>query len=94
MDCISALYQPIVDLTHNNEEVPEWQQEAVADDDAEAPQHAEPQADVPEVVVAAREQVPALQLLGRETLRHLVVYDALHAAAAKVEDVGHFKLWL
>ena len=71
---------------------PERQQEAVADEQAQAPQHREPQADVVEVVVAAGQQVPGLQLLGAEALGHLVVHDALHAAARKVEDVRHLEL--
>lgn len=46
-----------------------------------------------EVVVASSQQVPALQFLGREALRHLVVQDALHACPAEVEDVGQLELW-
>lgn len=72
--------------------LPERQQEAVADHQAQPPQHGEPQADVVEVVVAASQQVPGLQLLSREPLRHLIVHDARHPSPGKVENVRHLKL--
>lgn len=72
--------------------VPEWQQEAVADQHPQPPQDGEPQADVLEVVVAAGQQVPGLQLFGREAFGHLIVHDALHPTPAEIEDVGHLEL--
>lgn len=72
--------------------IPERQQEAITDDHAQPPQDRQPQADVLEVVVAAGQQVPGLQLLCCETLGHLVVHDALHSSPSKIEDVGHLKL--
>lgn len=72
--------------------VPERKQDTVADQYAQPPQDCQPQADVLEVVVAAGQQVPRLQLLGAEPLGHLIVHDALHSAAGKVEDVGHLEL--
>lgn len=72
--------------------VPERKQDAVADQHAHPPQDSQPQADVLEVVVAAGQQVPWLQLLGTEALGHLIVHDALHSPAGKVEDVRHLKL--
>lgn len=71
---------------------PERQQEAVADEHAQAPQHGEPQADVMEVVVGPAQQVPGLQLLCREPLGHLVVHDRLHSFPAEVENVRKLKL--
>lgn len=72
--------------------VPERKQDAVADQHAQPPQDSQPQADVLEVVVAAGQQVPWLQLLGTEPLGHLIVHDALHSAPGKVEDVRHLEL--
>lgn len=72
--------------------VPEREQDPVADQHAQPPQDGQPQADVLEVVVAAGQQVPRLQLLGTEPLGHLVVHDALHSAPGEVEDVGHLEL--
>lgn len=72
--------------------IPERQQEAIADQQAQPPEDSQPQADVVEVVVAARQQIPGLQLLSREPLGHLVIHDALHSSPSKIEDVGHLKL--
>lgn len=72
--------------------IPERQQEAVADQQAQPPEDGQPQADVVEVVVAAGQQIPGLQLLGGEPLGHLVVHDALHSAPREIEDVGHLEL--
>lgn len=41
---------------------PEGQEEAVADEHAQSPEHSEAQADIVEVVVGPAEQVPGLQL--------------------------------
>ena len=71
---------------------PERQQEAVADEYAQAPQHGEPQADVLEVIIGPAQQVPGLQLLCREPLGHLVVHDGLHSFPAKIENVRELKL--
>lgn len=72
--------------------IPERQQEAVADQQAQPPQDGQPQADVLEVVIAAGQQIPGLQLLSSEPLGHLIVHDACHSSASKIEDVRHLKL--
>lgn len=72
--------------------IPERQQEAVADQQAQPPEDGQPQADVVEVVVAAGQQIPGLQLLSREPLGHLVVHDARHSSPSEIEDVRHLKL--
>lgn len=72
--------------------IPEWQQESVADQEAQPPQDSQPQADVVKVVVAAGQQVPRLQLFGTEPLGHLIIHDALHSSTSKIKDVGHLKL--
>lgn len=68
-------------------ELPERQQEAIADQHTQPPQDSQPEADVVEVVVAAGQEVPRLQLLGTEPLGHLIVHNALHSPPGKVEDV-------
>lgn len=45
-----------------------------------------------EVVVAAGQQIPGLQLFRREPLGHFIVHDALHSSPSKIEDVRHLEL--
>ena len=68
-------WQDVAQFSHQ----PEGEEKAVAHKDAHAPDHGETEADVAEVLVGAREQVPGGQLLGGEALCDLVVHEALHA---------------
>lgn len=64
----------------------------MADEDPQSPQDGQPgTANVAEAAPASGQKVPALQLLRGEALGHLVIHDALHAAAAEVEDIGHLE---
>ena len=71
---------------------PEREEDAVTDEDPEAPDDGEAEADVAEVLVGSGEEVPGGQLLGGKALRHLVVHDALQTLLAEVEGVTQSKL--
>lgn len=73
------------------QQIPERQQKAVPDQDAQPPKDSQSQAYVVEVVVAARQQIPGFQLLCCEPLGHLIVHDALHSSPSEIEDVRHLK---
>ncbi|RNA36459.1 hypothetical protein BpHYR1_024186 [Brachionus plicatilis] len=73
---------------------PERKEDAVAEQQAEQPQHRHPKADVLVLLVVARQQVPHDQLLGGEALGHLVVDDRLQALARELAHVRQLELAL
>lgn len=66
-----------VEAGEDEEDEPEWEEDAVSENEAEHPQEGDPEADVFVLLVGSREQIPDCEFFGGEALGYFVIDDCL-----------------